>query len=97
MDSVTVVNSFNLKKNEIPKFSDKKKFLIHKIDLTKLTGKGDFLCPICKTKISPDDETEEVYTILEPKVKNNQLESLLIKCNNCSNKILINGFSFYEI
>lgn len=97
VESVTVVNSYDLKKSEKTKVSAKKSLLIHKIDLTKLAGKGDFLCPICQTKITPDDETEEVYTILEPKVKNNHLESLLIKCNNCSNKILLNGFSLYKI
>lgn len=96
VESVTVANGYDLKKSEKTKVSYKKSFLIHKIDLTKLAGKGDFLCPICETKISPDDETEEVYTILEPKVKDNHLESLLIQCNSCSNKILLHGFSLYE-
>lgn len=97
MKSVTVVNRHNFKKLKATKVSSKKQFLVHKIDLTKLDGKGDFLCPICKTKISPDDETEEFYTILEPEVKNNKLETLLIRCNNCSNKILLTGFSVYDI
>lgn len=69
---------------------------MHKIDLLELEGKGDFLCPRCGTKISPDDETEKVYSILEPKVRNNSLEGLLIQCNDCSNKILLTGFSFLE-
>jgi len=73
-----------------------KQVLAHKINLIELEGKGDFLCPCCGTKISPNDETEEVYSILEPKVRNNTLESLLIRCNNCSNKILLNGFSVLE-
>lgn len=97
MESVTVVNKLNFKKTKTIKKSSWNQSLIHKIDLTKIEGKGDFLCSICNTKISPDDETEEVYTILEPKVKNNKLESLLIRCNNCSNKLLITGFSVYEI
>jgi len=42
----------------------------------ELEGKGDFLCPRCGTKISPDDETEKVYSILEPKVRKNTLEGL---------------------
>ena len=70
--------------------------LTHEIDLIALEGKGDFLCPRCGTKISPDDETEEAYSILEPKVSNNELESLLIECNKCSNKILLNGFSLLK-
>jgi hypothetical protein len=73
-----------------------KQVLVHKIDLVELEGKGDFLCPCCGAKISPDDETEEVYSILEPKVRNNILESLLIRCNNCSTKISLTGFSITE-
>lgn len=73
-----------------------KQVLAHKINLIELKGKGDLLCPCCRTKISPNDETEEVYSILEPKVRNNTLESLLIRCNNCSNKILLTGFSVLE-
>lgn len=93
---MTVVNKHNLEEIETIAASSKQSF-VQKIDLTKLNGKGDFPCSICKTKISPDDETEEIYTILEPKVKNNKLESLLIRCNNCSNKMLLTGFSVYEI
>lgn len=69
---------------------------MHTINLIELEGKGDFLCPCCGTKISPNDETEEDYSILEPKVRNNTLESLLIRCNKCSNKILLTGFSVLE-
>lgn len=73
-----------------------KELLVYNIDLVKLEGEGDFLCPHCGTLISPDDETEEVYSILEPKVRKNALEGLLIRCNNCSNKILLTGFSVLE-
>ena len=73
-----------------------KQLLVYNIDLLKLDGKGDFLCPCCGTKISHDGETEEVYCILEAKVRNDVLENLLILCNNCSNKILITGFSVPE-
>jgi DNA-directed RNA polymerase subunit RPC12/RpoP len=73
-----------------------KQVLVRKINLVELEGKGDFLCPCCGAKISPDDETQEVYSILEPKVRNNVLEDLLIQCNNCSNKILLTGFSVLE-
>jgi uncharacterized protein with PIN domain len=73
-----------------------KQVLTHKINLIEIEGEGDLLCPYCGTKISPNDETEEVYSIIEPKVRNNILESLLIRCNNCSNKILLTGFSVLE-
>lgn len=70
-----------------------KQLLSYSIDLLKLEGTGDFLCPCCGKIISPDDETEDVYSILEAKVRNDVLENLLIRCNNCSNKILLTGFS----
>lgn len=70
-----------------------KQLLVYEIDLLKLEGKGDFLCPCCDTKISPDDETENAYSVLETKVRNDVLENLLIRCKNCSIKILLTGFS----
>ena len=73
-----------------------RQIMVHKIDLIKLEGKGDFQCPCCETKISPNDETENVYSIVEPKVRNNILQSLLIQCKKCSNKILLTGFSALE-
>jgi hypothetical protein len=39
------------------------------LDLNRISGKGEFNCPKCGVTISPDDETEEVYSILEAKVK----------------------------
>ena len=74
-----------------------KQVLVYTIDLAKIEGEGDFLCPKCGTLISPDDETEDVYSVLETSVRNDMLENLLIRCNNCSNKILLTGLSGHEI
>jgi DNA-directed RNA polymerase subunit RPC12/RpoP len=63
-----------------------------KIDLTEIEGDGDFPCPKCGALISPDDETEEVYTIVDTKMKGDVLEELIITCNKCSSKIHIVGF-----
>jgi DNA-directed RNA polymerase subunit RPC12/RpoP len=65
----------------------------YKIDLTKIEGNGDFACPKCGTKISPDDETEAVYSILGSKVNSNGLEEVVICCNKCSSHIHLTGFS----
>ncbi|MEJ2242104.1 MAG: hypothetical protein P8Y18_08180 [Candidatus Bathyarchaeota archaeon] len=73
-----------------------KQVLWYTIDLCKLEGSGEFLCPCCGVKISPDDETENVYSVLEAKVNNNKLESLLINCNTCTNKILLTGFQVLD-
>jgi len=69
-----------------------KKGRTHTIDLTKINGDGAFPCPKCGVIISPDDETEEVYTILETKVKDDELAGLVLVCNKCRSKIRLTGF-----
>lgn len=64
----------------------------YKVDLTKIEGDGDFPCPSCGTVISPDDETEDVYVILETRLKNEALQELVIQCNRCKSKIHLTGF-----
>lgn len=66
---------------------------VYRIDLTKIEGDGDFPCPSCGTIISPDDESEDVYVILETKLKNEALQGLLIQCNKCRTKIQLTGFT----
>ena len=66
--------------------------LVYKMDLTELQGEGDFPCPGCGALISPEDETEDVYTILDTKVRNDKLEELKIQCNKCKSKIRLTGF-----
>ncbi len=65
---------------------------IFKVDITQIDGDGDFPCPKCGAVISPDDETETVYTIVNTKVKNQELEELIILCNKCGSKIRLIGF-----
>jgi len=62
------------------------------IDLTKIDGDGAFPCPKCGTVISPDDESEETYQILETKVKNDDLEELILTCKKCGTTIRLVGF-----
>ena len=71
----------------------KRKFA-YRIDLTKIDGSGEVLCPRCGTAISPDDVTEEAYSILGTKVDSRGLEELLIRCNRCESQIDLTGFSF---
>lgn len=67
--------------------------LVYQVDLTKLEGEGDFPCPGCGIVISPEDETEDVYTIVSTKVTGEDLEELVIQCNRCKSKIRLVGFS----
>ncbi len=74
-----------------------KQSLIYKLDLTKIEGDGDFSCPNCGAIISPEDETENVYCILETKVNGEVLEELMVQCNNCASRIRIIGFPVLEM
>lgn len=62
------------------------------IDLTKIKGSGEFKCPRCGIEISPDDTTEDVYTILETVTKEDHLEKVILKCNRCEIQIRLIGF-----
>ena len=76
--------------------SSKQKHVIE-INLTKIDGDGDFLCPKCRIAISPDDETENVYTIIEEKIRNDNFEELIIQCNTCETKISLTGFPALDV
>ncbi len=71
---------------------------VHKVDLTKIDGLGDFPCPACGANISPDDESEESYSILEARsLGRDLLDEILIQCNRCKSTISIVGFDkLYE-
>lgn len=69
-----------------------KKSAMYAIDLTKIDGDGAFPCPKCGTLISPDDETEETYQIVETKVRNDDLEELTLSCKKCGTVIKLTGF-----
>ncbi|MCD6431982.1 hypothetical protein J7L33_04715 [Candidatus Bathyarchaeota archaeon] len=69
-----------------------KKDVMYTVDLTKIDGDGAFPCPKCGAIISPDDESEEVYTILETKVKGDKLAELILMCKKCGSKIRLVGF-----
>jgi len=62
------------------------------IDLARIEGNGDFPCPNCGVSISPDDQTENVYTIVDTRMKGEDLEELTIQCNKCRSKIRLVGF-----
>jgi len=62
------------------------------IDLTRIMGRGEIRCPKCETEISPDDKTEIVYTILEPVMRGENLEKVILQCNKCGSQIHLTGF-----
>jgi hypothetical protein len=62
------------------------------VDLTKIEGDGSFPCPKCGAVISPEDETEEFYKILDTKVVDDQLTELVVECGSCKSVIKLTGF-----
>lgn len=69
-----------------------KKDEIYTVDLTEIDGDGAFPCPRCGVTISPDDETEEIYQIVETRVKGDALAELILQCNKCGSMIKLVGF-----
>ena len=69
---------------------------VYVLDLTKTDGSGEFSCPQCGAAISPDDCTEEVYSILEAKVNKQGLEELVVRCNKCTSQLHLTGFSLLQ-
>jgi predicted RNA-binding Zn-ribbon protein involved in translation (DUF1610 family) len=64
----------------------------YSIDLIAIDGDGSFPCPKCGLTISPEDETEENYKVIDTKVVNNELAELVIECGKCRTTIKITGF-----
>ena len=65
---------------------------LYTINLAEIEGEGTFACPKCGTMISPDDESEEVYKIVDTKVINDELVELVISCNTCKTTVKLTGF-----
>jgi len=68
----------------------------HTLDLTQMDGNGDFPCPKCGIVISPEDSTEEKYSVLKAKVKGDGLDEVVILCNSCGTHIQLIGFSLLQ-
>ena len=69
-----------------------KKGALFTIDLTQVDGDGSLPCPKCGTVISPEDETEELYKIVDTKVVNDELVELVVECRTCHSVIRLTGF-----
>jgi hypothetical protein len=69
-----------------------KRSMAQTINLTQIDGDGSFPCPKCGIVISPEDETEKVYRIVDTKIVNNELVELVVLCENCGIKVKLVGF-----
>jgi predicted nucleic-acid-binding Zn-ribbon protein len=69
-----------------------KKDSSYRINLVAIENDGSFPCPKCRMTISPEDETDENYKIIDTKVVNKELAELVITCNKCGSTIKLTGF-----
>jgi len=65
---------------------------VYTVDLLRIGGEGDFPCPSCGERISPDDPSEVHYRIVDVEEKEDLLEKLTVVCNRCRSIIHILGF-----
>jgi hypothetical protein len=64
-----------------------------KVDLNSIEGDGEFPCPSCGATISPDDDSEDTYRILNIETfKDGSLKTLTISCKKCKKTITLEGF-----
>ena len=67
---------------------------LFKINLNAIEGEGEFPCPSCKTMISPDDESETTYRIVDISTfRDGSLKTLTVLCKKCSSTIVLEGFN----
>ena len=70
--------------------------LEYKVNLLKIDETGEFPCPKCGVAISPDDETDDTYSIVEQKTRGDILGELIIQCNQCKSLIRLSVFLLLE-
>lgn len=68
------------------------KYIEYIVNLLTVEGNGSFACPKCGMTISPEDETEKNYTIINTKVVNDELVELVVACGKCGITIVLTGF-----
>ena len=64
-----------------------KKDSVYKVDKASINEDESFSCPKCEMIISPDDESEENYQIVDTKVVNGELAELIIVCGKCKSTL----------
>ena len=64
-----------------------------KVNLNSIEGDGEFPCPSCRATISPDDDSEKSYKIIDIEtLKDGSLKTLTVSCKKCHNTIILEGF-----
>ena len=65
----------------------------HRVNLNAIEGDGTFLCPSCGETISPEDESESTYEIIDTTTQEDgSLMTLTIRCKKCNSTTTVEGF-----
>jgi predicted RNA-binding Zn-ribbon protein involved in translation (DUF1610 family) len=64
----------------------------YKINIPQTDPNGSFHCPNCGLTISPNDTSEETYTIYRTIIKENNLNEIVLYCKGCLSFIHLIGF-----
>ena len=64
----------------------------YKLDISQTNMDGSFQCPCCRTKISPDDQSDTEYIIDHSTMRNNELDEVVIHCKMCLSFVHLGGF-----
>jgi hypothetical protein len=70
--------------------------VVYRMHLSEINKNGSLPCPNCGAHISPDDHTDNIYTILDVNMNGDELDEIIIRCNKCQSQIQIGGFSGAE-
>jgi len=66
------------------------------VSFSSLANDGSFICTKCGTKISPEDETNENYEIIDTEIYNGEIAELIITCGKCGSILKLTGFQQIE-
>jgi predicted RNA-binding Zn-ribbon protein involved in translation (DUF1610 family) len=64
----------------------------YKLNISQTDENGAFQCPNCGKTISPDDHSEETYTVYETSMAENSLTEVVLYCKGCLSFIHLIGF-----
>jgi len=71
--------------------------VIFGIDLSKIEGEGEVMCPKCKEILSPDDPIGMTYEVFgSADSEDGTLAEAFIKCNKCDSIIRLHGFEMLK-
>ena len=76
--------------------NQKKTEVEYTVNFSSLANDGSFKCTKCGLEISPEDETNENYEIIDTKIYNGEIAELLITCGKCGSTLKLTGFQQIE-